>query len=98
MAGNRTLSEHYDFSGMYHIFDQHREAGMLVFINIAYTLFIRKDLTTQRSCKGNMIISSSSMYCKTLNISTPLLFANLAMQYHLLTFMVTKMFIITHAQ
>ena len=42
--------------------------------------------------------STLQIYCKTLNISTPLMLANLAMQYHSQTFMVTKMFIITHVQ
>lgn len=27
MAGNETLAEHYAFSGMHHIFGQHRGAG-----------------------------------------------------------------------
>lgn len=27
MAGNTTLGENYAFGGMYHIFDQHAEAG-----------------------------------------------------------------------
>ena len=28
MAGNTTLSENYAFSGMFHIFDQHADAGL----------------------------------------------------------------------
>ena len=47
----------------------------------------------------NIIIESTDYnYCKTLNISVPLMLAKLAMRYHSLTFMVAKMFIITHAQ
>ena len=33
-----------------------------------------------------------------IHISVPLMLAKLAMRYHSLTFMVTKMFIITHVQ
>ena len=28
MGGNTTLSENYAFSGMFHIFDQHADAGL----------------------------------------------------------------------
>ena len=31
MGGNTTLSENYAFSGMFHIFDQHADAGKTIF-------------------------------------------------------------------
>jgi len=31
MAGNKTISENYSFSGVHHIFDQHKAAGKLIY-------------------------------------------------------------------
>lgn len=30
MAGSESLTEHYEFSSMEHIFDQHKQAGMVL--------------------------------------------------------------------
>ena len=30
MAGNKTIGENYSFSGVHHIFDQHKSAGLIV--------------------------------------------------------------------
>jgi len=30
MAGNKTIGENYSFSGVHHIFDQHKAAGLIV--------------------------------------------------------------------
>ena len=29
MAGNKSIGENYSFSGVHHIFDQHKEAGLI---------------------------------------------------------------------
>jgi hypothetical protein len=30
MAGNKSIGENYSFSGVHHIFDQHKSAGLFV--------------------------------------------------------------------
>jgi len=30
MAGNKTIGENYSFSGVHHIFDQHKSAGLII--------------------------------------------------------------------
>jgi len=32
MAGNKTIGENYSFSGVHHIFDQHKSAGLIIFM------------------------------------------------------------------
>ena len=38
MAGDKSLGENYAFAGMHHIFDQHAEAGKMMFVagNLLY--------------------------------------------------------------
>jgi len=37
MAGNKSIGENYSFSGVHHIFDQHKSAGVVV-ITTAYCI------------------------------------------------------------
>lgn len=32
MAGSESLTEHYEFSSMEHIFDQHKQAGVVLIV------------------------------------------------------------------
>ena len=43
MAGDRTISENYSFSGMHHIFDQHMDAGLSISFQRLTLLIIRAD-------------------------------------------------------
>ena len=44
MAGGKSLSENYAFSGMHHIFDQHTAAGLASFLHCETVLIIARFL------------------------------------------------------
>ena len=64
MAGNKTIGENYSFSGVHHIFDQHKAAGLI--INIVVVVIE----TTVHSLIITAVTSVSTAYMHTRHVES----------------------------
>ena len=73
MAGSESLTEHYEFSSMEHIFDQHKQAGVVLMQPIRYVDYLVSIVTAIRFSnddKTRLACSSQDGNLSVFDLST----------------------------